>query len=132
MDLQGSLKEWQKALRLLDWDIEAKVTQAFEYRCTAVTGDSSQAENDIDSWHKRSMINISDNAYDQEESLVHELSHLLIDGLDRTVDCLFDALADGVQKEALKSNYERELEIAVCNITRAFIKTRDMAHEVRI
>lgn len=131
-DLQQALREWQEALRLQDWDIHAKVVPEYEYRCTAKTGardGGSVAENNIDTWHNEAWITIGEHSDDQENSLVHELSHLLINGLDRVVYDLLDTIPAGPAKTALEDSVTRQMEIAVCNITRALIKVRDMAHE---
>ena len=134
LGLQEALKEWQEALRLQDWDIHARVIPEYEYRCTAKTGardGGSQAENHIDTWHNEAWIAISEHSDNQEKSLVHELSHLLINGLDRAVCDLLHTLPDGPAKTALEDNIDRQLEIAVNNVTRALISVRDKAHEVR-
>jgi len=125
-DLQQSLAEWQKALRLQDWDIKAEVMPKYEYESKR-DSKYSQAQNAINTHTQSSVIWISEDNNDKENSLVHELSHLLVNDLDRFVDDLIDTVVGEKEKELVKCGYYRELEKAVSAIARALVNVRDMA-----
>lgn len=125
LDLPKALAEWQEALRLQDWDIKAEILPKYEFEAKKIVEDEL-ARNVINTHHKTSEITISEEAADKETRLVHELSHLLVNGWARAMDSLINLLNDN--SFVVETMY-REKEKAVCAITRALLKVRDMAQE---
>lgn len=85
-DLESALRYWQGILRLQDWDITAEFSNRWE-----LPGDSVGC-NMIDPCGMDAAIKVlnpdqgdsvdSVIAYDWEFTLVHELLHIVLDGLD--------------------------------------------------
>lgn len=129
LDLKGALSEWQNALRLNDWDITAEEMSPAEmqYRYPEDAKDSD-AINVINTHHNKSRIIINSEAPGKELSLIHELVHLFVNGLDRVMDRTIKVIPDGQAKEYIQMDFYNELEKSVCAIARAFENVRDMAH----
>lgn len=80
--IKEKLPEWQKILRLQDWDVGVKLVRARDM------GEGNLGEVKTNSEHKRAEISLLDPvdhdpvrqiSYDMEETLVHELLHLHFD-----------------------------------------------------
>lgn len=132
-DLQKALAEWQEALRLQDWDITAEMLRPAEYEHLVEKKDSYGCNN-IDWPRRKCQIFIRDDpgvVDELEFTLVHELVHILIDRLDTVASVAISFVSDKVNESTLEGLRGYELETSVNMITRALLKVRDMAQEVR-
>lgn len=128
-DLNQSLKEWQEAMRLQDWDITAELLSNAEYEYRRKT-DSESASVSID--RNRMMdakILIKEDSEDKEFSLLHELNHIMHEPLHAAIDQLISMLPGEECKKIARGSIEYEMEILVNKQARAFLKVRDMAQE---
>lgn len=131
LDLQKALAEWQEALRLQDWDIKAEILPDIEFRERTNEPKSTWGISDKDTTHFRAEILLNDNFGDKEHTLVHKLVHILLVEYDLAFGQAIGLVAGENCKQALEECRKWELEKATNRITRALLKVRDMAQEVR-
>ncbi len=80
-DLDALCAQWQSALRLRDWDVDAALVEPTEMRDPKSLGECS-----YDLRKKTAAVRISTSTADAERTLVHELLHLHLAPLDFFVD----------------------------------------------
>jgi hypothetical protein len=133
MEPQAALKEWQEALSLQHWDIEARLLSEAEFSLHALrrgAGYESQGVNSITPALQASVIAVSTASEDQERTLVHELVHIILEPMFEAAKLYIEHLPNPACLIGLNA-VRAQNEIATEHLARAFMKVRDMAQESR-
>lgn len=115
---QKVLDKWYKKMRLAEWDIELCMLDSKEYDAKVEElGDPPDLVSNgycaLSRYHKSAVIYIRADAEDPQFAIVHELTHLLIDG----IYCAWDrciSMVDGKKAQGILSGdmlYENECAI---------------------
>jgi len=122
--IEQQAKEWQQALRLMDWDITVEVISRaeFDYKYPKYAGQECTGMNSRDWHHHGSVISLVDTIY-LEEDLVHELSHMLLDPFQLLVEEVIEYLPAEL-KDFSTTALKHRLEESVNMVATALINAR--------
>ena len=124
--VKQAAKDWQKALRLCNWDIEIEVlTRAeFDHKHCEYAGQGVTGVNTRDFHHRDAEISLVDTVH-LEQDLVHEFSHMLLDPYQLLVEEVIEHLP-GELKEFSQVALKHRLEESVNMVAKALLNARNM------
>jgi hypothetical protein len=135
IDIKQSLVEWQEALRLQDWDVEAFMLSQpdFDFKSKRLDNNDHcgcQGINAITMRLLSSLIYVSEDAENKERTLVHELVHLILQPFWESAIQAAHKLPDPASS-LMQSDITHQMEIATEKIARSLVNLRDIAQTTR-
>lgn len=117
--LEALVRQWQGLLGLSDWTIRLDL---MTFKRPWLSGDIK-----VDPVHKTALLLLSETPFrDEEETIVHELVHVVLWPLDTAAMDLTEAVgpADSPAREFARSTVFRALEPVTEQLTRALLSAR--------